>query len=202
VNTGLLEISSGRLAHEPLRRIPPEEWLIAEAEFGGLYTPDVWRQVLAEQRRRAREHPRRRASRYPLSGIAWCVPCDRPMAGSGYWRKDHFNRYYRCSDPDYHSSIKRSDHRGAHYVRRESALDTQEGSVRRQIEAIEARIRQSQEQRDHAQSLQEAIARLPQMLSEELTDERAEILRAMFSRYVHKVYIKDRDVIRLEFRTP
>jgi len=198
------------------------------------------------------------------------------MAGSGYWRKDHFNRYYRCSDPDYHSSIKRSDRRGSHYVRRESvhqqvgeylqrlaqapleidalletlpegsevrwekerslllaqqdellrrrrrwsdayetgvidlteyaekigALDKQEESVRRQVEAIEARIRQSQEHRDHAESLQEAIARLPQMLSEELTDESAEILRAMFSRYVHRVYIKDREVIRLEFRTP
>jgi site-specific DNA recombinase len=77
------------------RRLPPEQWLIAEADFAGPFTPADWSATLEEAQRRAEEHPRRRGTRYPLSGIFWCAHCDRPMHGTS----NQTQRYYRCTPP-------------------------------------------------------------------------------------------------------
>jgi site-specific DNA recombinase len=73
-------------------RVPIEDWLIAEGNFDAPFTPDDWRATVEEFRRRATEHPRRRGTKYPLSGILWCGHCGRPMSGSN----NKGRRYYRC----------------------------------------------------------------------------------------------------------
>lgn len=75
------------------KKLPPDEWMVAEGDFDAPFTPRDWRRTLAEHKRRADEHPRRRKARFPLSGIAWCAECDLPLIGTssaGYL-------YYRCS---------------------------------------------------------------------------------------------------------
>jgi hypothetical protein len=254
------------------RRTPPEEWITAEAEFTGPYAPDVWVRVLAEQQRRVEEHPRRRASGYPLSGIAWCAECDWPMSGSS----SQGNYYYRCQSPDSYARVEDTNAGRRHYVRREdlhrqvgqyllrlaeapgqvealieqlpegaeekleelrsalvaqqdellrrrrrwsdayesgviglaeyadhvSTLDRQEESVARHLQQVESRLHQAEERIDYGDRLREAIAVLPYMLGDELTDERAQILRATFSRYLNRVHVQDRTIIRIEFRSP
>ena len=75
------------------KRLPPTEWLIAEAQFDAPFTPADWRATMAEYERRRNEHPRRRGTSYPLSGIVWCEECEREMCGSGIKGVP----YYRCS---------------------------------------------------------------------------------------------------------
>ncbi len=106
---GLVAYGKRRTVHEEGRRIsrrmPFGEWLMAEADFDSPYTPDDWRITMAEYERRREEHPRRRGTAYPLSGIAWCKICDLPMNGS----RSNTRRYYRCQPP-WESDIGRRRH--------------------------------------------------------------------------------------------
>ncbi len=75
------------------RRVPLDEWDLHRATFDGLFAPEAWSATMAEYHRRQAEHPRRRSTIYPLSGIAWCATCDLPMVGCG----SPSYTYYRCS---------------------------------------------------------------------------------------------------------
>ncbi len=75
------------------RRVPPADWQLRRATFDGLFTPDDWPTTMTEYHRRQAEHPRRRSTIYPLSGIAWCATCNLPMVGCG----SPSYTYYRCS---------------------------------------------------------------------------------------------------------
>jgi len=77
-----------------MKRLPFEEWTIAKGNFEAPFTPQDWEATLQENERRRKEHPRRRSSCFPLSGIAWCLPCDTPMTGTTTRGRFH---YYRCT---------------------------------------------------------------------------------------------------------
>jgi len=91
--------------------LPPDQWIIARGHFEGLYAPEDWTKTLAERKRRRDEHPRRRGTRYPLSGIAWCAECDQPMVG---FSRHGSRRYYRCRPHLWEAQPRTGPH---HYVR-------------------------------------------------------------------------------------
>lgn len=114
--------------------MPIDEWIVAEGDFDAPFTPSDWHKTVAERRRRAREHPRRHSTRFPLSGIAWCQQCDIPMIGSTVGTGQ---RYYRCGhpwQPHKDSPVNR------HFVR-DSALHEQIGDYLRQLATKPSRIR-------------------------------------------------------------
>jgi len=92
--------------------VPPDQWLIAEGDFDAPFTPDDWQLTLAEWQRRRDEHPRRRGTRYPLSGILWCGHCDAPFGGT-QTRPDAL--WYRCSDY-WRKGLERRPRQKRHYI--------------------------------------------------------------------------------------
>ena len=247
--------------------IPLEEWTLAEAAFQGPLTPVDWQRTVREHHRRVEEHPRRRSTPFPLSGIAWCVDCDAPFRGTtvgGY-------RYYRCGG----FRFLGQEYTTSHYIRdfalhrqmgeylqelaedpakldillagewgeeednweaqqgallrqqdellrrrrrwqdayeaaainlldfaeRMKKIEKEEAAIERQLQEIEDQQERAQEQEDQESLIHQAIANIPLLLGGELTGEDREILRAMFSRLVHRVLIKDKQVIDMKFKT-